>query len=604
MIIAGTATAGARITIFVDRTQQASTIAEYSGAFVSLLSVEPSNTARVLSMIAELDGMERASDDQIILAPTPALVVAALEPEQSTEPAALATGSKETLSQDTPQAPVEMAQADTAPAKPATDTAASEQVDTAEVAQAETTPATDTATSEQGDASDLAQAETTPAATPTTDTAIPEQVDGVNVAQAETTPATPTADTATSEQGDAVEVAHADTVPTTDTATPEQVDAVEVADADTAPTTPTTDTATPEQVDAVEVVQADTAPTTRTTDSVKPEQSDAAEAAQDTARATPASDTAKPEPDAAVEVAQADTATPTIEQNDEGAAPAQEDVAAASPVEQTAGVTDAQVATKPTDAVDPVDTANAATLGQPSQGGQPGETTAALAPLQAVPATGAEVAAIAPTPQGPTPQAQPQAQSQAPRQVTVLRAGPDGVEVLQSGSPVPEVMDRIALDTISYSEAGEIQLAGRAQTDTTVRVYLDNKPVGDLVTDKGGRWSGEVAGITPGIYTLRLDELGEDGQVLSRIETPFKRESPEALRPPQDPNALAQGDTSDGSPVPQIRAVTVQRGDTLWAISRERYGDGVLYVRVFEANRGDIRNPDLIYPGQVFNLPE
>jgi len=48
----------------------------------------------------------------------------------------------------------------------------------------------------------------------------------------------------------------------------------------------------------------------------------------------------------------------------------------------------------------------------------------------------------------------------------------------------------------------------------------------------------------------------------------------------------------------------VQPGSTLWAISREHYGEGVLYVRVFEANRERIRDPDLIYPGQVFALPD
>ncbi|MDT8327844.1 MAG: peptidoglycan-binding protein, partial [Roseovarius sp.] len=40
------------------------------------------------------------------------------------------------------------------------------------------------------------------------------------------------------------------------------------------------------------------------------------------------------------------------------------------------------------------------------------------------------------------------------------------------------------------------------------------------------------------------------------------------------------------------------------AISRAFYGDGVMYVRVFEANRDRIRDPDLIYPGQVFALPQ
>ncbi|WP_280321107.1 LysM peptidoglycan-binding domain-containing protein [Sulfitobacter faviae] len=53
-----------------------------------------------------------------------------------------------------------------------------------------------------------------------------------------------------------------------------------------------------------------------------------------------------------------------------------------------------------------------------------------------------------------------------------------------------------------------------------------------------------------------------------------------------------------------LSAVTVQKGDTLWAITRTRYGDPLLYVKVFEANSANIRDPDLIYPGQVFDLPE
>ena len=55
---------------------------------------------------------------------------------------------------------------------------------------------------------------------------------------------------------------------------------------------------------------------------------------------------------------------------------------------------------------------------------------------------------------------------------------------------------------------------------------------------------------------------------------------------------------------PAISVVTVQRGDTLWAISRDNYGSGFMYVRVFEANRDAIRDPDLIYPGQIFDLPD
>ena len=185
----------------------------------------------------------------------------------------------------------------------------------------------------------------------------------------------------------------------------------------------------------------------------------------------------------------------------------------------------------------------------------------------------------------------------APAAVAVLRAGKDGVELLQPDTPQrPEAMVSIALDTIGYSETGDVLLSGRSRGQSVVRVYVNNSAVTDLNADDAGKWKGQIAGIDPGVYTLRLDELGEAGQVLSRLETPFKREAPEVLNPPRPETASVQA--------PPVRAVTVQKGDTLWAISRERYGDGLLYVRVFDANRDHIRNPDLIYPGQVFAIPE
>ena len=51
-------------------------------------------------------------------------------------------------------------------------------------------------------------------------------------------------------------------------------------------------------------------------------------------------------------------------------------------------------------------------------------------------------------------------------------------------------------------------------------------------------------------------------------------------------------------------SVTVQPGNTLWGIASAAYGDGVMYVRVFDANKSQIRDADLIYPGQIFVLPE
>jgi len=45
-------------------------------------------------------------------------------------------------------------------------------------------------------------------------------------------------------------------------------------------------------------------------------------------------------------------------------------------------------------------------------------------------------------------------------------------------------------------------------------------------------------------------------------------------------------------------------GDRLSAIAEQAYGDPALWPRIFEANRDQILNPNLIFPGQVLRIPE
>ncbi|UWR82922.1 LysM peptidoglycan-binding domain-containing protein [Phaeobacter inhibens] len=194
----------------------------------------------------------------------------------------------------------------------------------------------------------------------------------------------------------------------------------------------------------------------------------------------------------------------------------------------------------------------------------------------------------------------------APEQRAVLRSDASGVTLVQPPTPtLAEAPETVALDTISYDAEGAVVLSGRVRSDAVVRAYLDNAAVADLPVDEEGRWSGVLPDVAPGIYALRLDALDTEGKVLSRLETPFKREAPEVLQPSLEATAT-DATSPDAAPTgtkPLVRLVTVQEGDTLWAISRERYGDGLLYVRVFDANREAIRDPDLIYPGQVFSVP-
>jgi nucleoid-associated protein YgaU len=231
----------------------------------------------------------------------------------------------------------------------------------------------------------------------------------------------------------------------------------------------------------------------------------------------------------------------------------------------------------------------------------------------------AEIAQAAPPPEPAAPQpqnvtqpapAQP-AQSQAvstrptaqggagqtprpapPDKVAILRATAEGVQLVEPIAPAPQAMKNIVLDTISYSDQGDVELAGRAQDQTAeVRVYLNNRAITNLSVDAAGNWRGALPDVDEGIYTLRVDEVTAAGTVSSRVETPFKREAPAVL---------AAASAGEGP----LKAITVQAGATLWAIARDRYGDGTLYLRVFEANASAIRDPDLIYPGQVFDLPE
>jgi nucleoid-associated protein YgaU len=54
---------------------------------------------------------------------------------------------------------------------------------------------------------------------------------------------------------------------------------------------------------------------------------------------------------------------------------------------------------------------------------------------------------------------------------------------------------------------------------------------------------------------------------------------------------------------PKIATTVVSRGDSLWRISRVTYGEGMHYAVVYKANQAQIRNPNRIYPGQIFVLP-
>ncbi|PZQ99798.1 MAG: peptidoglycan-binding protein LysM [Cereibacter sphaeroides] len=211
------------------------------------------------------------------------------------------------------------------------------------------------------------------------------------------------------------------------------------------------------------------------------------------------------------------------------------------------------------------------------------ETAEATQPAEAAPAATVVADATAEPAASPEPSAP-----------AALLLTEDGAKVLQPGNSAKlGRLRNVTIDTISYSTTGAVQLSGRGQAEGFVRLYLNNRPLLEAKVGADGGWEGTLPAVDAGVYTLRADQISERGRVLSRYETPFQREAPELL---------AQAAPEAGASAPTAK-ITVQPGFTLWGIAKENYGDGVRYVRVYEANKDQIRDPDLIYPGQVFNVP-
>jgi nucleoid-associated protein YgaU len=284
--------------------------------------------------------------------------------------------------------------------------------------------------------------------------------------------------------------------------------------------------------------------------------------------------------------------------------------------------------------------------------GEPAEDVVAQTP----PETAAEM----------EPEAVADAEPLAETPPAALLVTEEGAVVLQDqAAPDPAFADQVMIDTIAYSPTGAVQVGGRGDAGAALRLYLDNAEVAVATVAEGGRWLVTLGDSAPGIYTLRVDQIDAAGKVTSRFETPFKRETLEALAtaagstptpepapepatepasapdsaPSEEPapeQAAAEPTVSattepapesaaevpaaadapvapedvaepvalsEAAPPPPV-TITVQPGFTLWGIAQERLGDGVLYVQVFEANRDRIKDPDLIYPGQVFSIPE
>lgn len=172
-----------------------------------------------------------------------------------------------------------------------------------------------------------------------------------------------------------------------------------------------------------------------------------------------------------------------------------------------------------------------------------------------------------------------------PSEPTVaLKVDPGAGSQLLQGPPVPS--GGLSVVKVDYNDKGEVEISGVGPKDSTIRVYIDNQLVGEAKVDVDGKW--QVVPATPissGDHDVRVDQVDPNGKVLARVEVGFTRVA-DSHQPLQDGQ------------------YQVKRGNNLWTIAKRTYGKGTQYAVIFQANAAIIKDPDLIYPGQILILPK
>ena len=163
----------------------------------------------------------------------------------------------------------------------------------------------------------------------------------------------------------------------------------------------------------------------------------------------------------------------------------------------------------------------------------------------------------------------------------IISPDAEKVDVLQA--PAPQIQIDVDIRSVNYAN-GSFVVQGTTNGEGQINIYADNLFLGNVQpTEKDWKLRASKQLQEGKKYLIRADKVNENGKVIARVEVPFEIEK--------------------GMENKKRRRVRIVKGDCLWKIAKQLYGSGFAYVTIYQANKKQIKNPDLIYPNQVFILP-
>ena len=168
-----------------------------------------------------------------------------------------------------------------------------------------------------------------------------------------------------------------------------------------------------------------------------------------------------------------------------------------------------------------------------------------------------------------------------PKVARVFRSDVENIDILN----LEKLNDAITLDFLSYSPPGLIIMSGRTISNTEIEILKSSEVLGKTKSNENGVWK----------FIINKNDANEEISIKTTI-------SGETLILTYDEAEIKKRFKNTNFEFYDDRII-VQKGNSLWRIARKTLGGGIFYTEIYKNNLAKIKNPNLIYPGQVFNIP-